>query len=181
MNILSADAKVSFRVYKFGSGANIREYFGEVANDAFTITGGKYSPGTTRWIVTIPKAAPTPVVTSTPAPTPTPTLAVSSFYATAKSARDLAKLSLRATSASYPSKVGRSLKAIISSVGAKSTVIKVSLRTPESRTFTLVKSTKVGKNKSYSTPIIKFLKAGSFKMTVKIGNKNRALTIKVTK
>ena len=71
INILAADGKVSIRVFELGNGAVYREYLGEIATDTFTIDGGAFFPGTTRWVVTFSKAS-APVVTPTPTPTPTP-------------------------------------------------------------------------------------------------------------
>ena len=64
------DAKVSIRVFELGNGAVYKEYLGEVANDTFTIEGGTFYGGTTRFAISLPGAKSEPV---TPAPTPTPT------------------------------------------------------------------------------------------------------------
>jgi uncharacterized delta-60 repeat protein/uncharacterized repeat protein (TIGR02543 family) len=88
INVLVGDAKVSIRVFELGNGAVYREYLGEVANDTFTLDGGTFFAGTTRFAISLlgakseavtpaptPTPTPTPVVTPTPTPvvTPTPT------------------------------------------------------------------------------------------------------------
>jgi hypothetical protein len=87
INVLVGDAKVSIRVFELGNGAVYREYLGEVANDTFTLDGGSFFAGTTRFAISLlgakseavtpaPTPTPTPVVTPTPTPvataTPTP-------------------------------------------------------------------------------------------------------------
>jgi hypothetical protein len=75
INVLSGNGKVSIRVFDLGNGSNYREYFGEVINDTFTMESGTYFPGTTRYVVSVPKAkseAVTPAPTPTPTPTPAP-------------------------------------------------------------------------------------------------------------
>ena len=70
INVLVGDAKVSVRVFELGNGAVYKEYIGEVANDTFTLEGGSFFAGTTRYAISLPGAKTEPV---TPAPTPTPT------------------------------------------------------------------------------------------------------------
>jgi hypothetical protein len=72
INILSADAKVTIRVFELGNGAVFKEYLGEVANDVFTMEVATYFPGTTRFAVTLPGAKPVTPTPVTPTPTPTP-------------------------------------------------------------------------------------------------------------
>jgi uncharacterized delta-60 repeat protein/uncharacterized repeat protein (TIGR02543 family) len=80
INVLVGDAKVSIRVFELGNGAVYKEYLGEVANDTFTLDGGTFFAGTTRFAISLPGAksepftpAPTPTPTPTPIATPTPT------------------------------------------------------------------------------------------------------------
>ena len=77
INVLVGDAKVSIRVFELGNGAVFKEYLGEVANDTFTLDGGTFFAGTTRFAISLPGAksepvTPTPIPTATAAPTPTP-------------------------------------------------------------------------------------------------------------
>lgn len=227
INILSADARVSIRVYEFGYGAIIREYFGVVGSDTFTIEGGKFFAGTTRWAVTVPKSStsptptptptpvvvpsptPTPTPTSSPTPTPTPTptpsptpsaspsptvtptptpsvtpsptVVASTYYSVTKSTKGLAKVTVRSSKLTTNSKVGRSIQAVVSSVGGKAAKVTVTLKTPDRQTFTLAKSVAIKANKGYSSPIIRFLKAGTYTITVKIGSSSRTITAKVLK
>jgi hypothetical protein len=68
INVLSADAKVTVRVFELGYGSNIKEYTGEVGGDTFNLDGASYFAGTTRWSISAP--ANSAAVTPTP-PTPT--------------------------------------------------------------------------------------------------------------
>lgn len=82
INVLVGDAKVSIRVFELGNGASYKEYLGEVSNDTFTLDGGAFFAGTTRFAISltgpksepvvIPTPTPAPVITPTPTPTPTP-------------------------------------------------------------------------------------------------------------
>jgi cell division septation protein DedD len=220
INILAADGKVSIRVFELGNGAVYREYFGEVANDAFTMEGVSYFPGTTRFAVSNVKAAPapvtptpvtptppptptvtptpTPTVTPTPTPTPTPTVtptptptvtptptpsptaAKSTFFATTTSTKNLTKLALRYASASASSKVGKSLQLTVASVGTKTVPVKLTIKDPTGKSYQ-VASVTVSKNKSYSTPIVKFAKAGTYVFTTYVGTTKRVVTVKVAK
>lgn len=75
INVLSADAKVTVKVYELGYGTNAKEYTGEVGGDAFTLDGASYFAGTTRWAISAPAGSstvtPTPV---TPTERPNPSL-----------------------------------------------------------------------------------------------------------
>ena len=75
INILSADAKVTVKVYELGYGTNIKEYTGEVGGDTFKLDGASYFAGTTRWAISGPSntaaTTPTPV---TPTERPNPSL-----------------------------------------------------------------------------------------------------------
>ena len=79
INVLVGDAKVSIRVFELGNGASYKEYLGEVANDTFTLDGGTFFAGTTRFAISLtgpksePVVTPTPTPVATPTPTPTPT------------------------------------------------------------------------------------------------------------
>ena len=72
INVLVGDAKVTIRVFELGNGANYKEYLGEVSNDTFTLDGGTFFAGTTRFVISLTGPKSEPVVTPTPTPTPTP-------------------------------------------------------------------------------------------------------------
>jgi hypothetical protein len=73
INVLVGDAKVTIRVFELGNGANYKEYLGEVSNDTFTLDGGTFFAGTTRFVISLTGPKSEPVVTPTPTPVPTPT------------------------------------------------------------------------------------------------------------
>ena len=228
INVLVGDAKVSIRVFELGNGAVYKEYTGEVASDVFTLDGGVFFAGTTRYIVSIsgsknntstptptpsPTASatpsPTPIATSTPSPTPTavptvtptpvatpsptptaiPTLSPtpsaspvatkSSYFATTTSSSNLSKVTLKSTSAITSTKVGKSLQISIPTVGTKSVSVKVLLIDPSGNTFTVASST-VSKNKAYVTPNVKFIKPGTYVMTITLGTTKKVVTVKVS-
>ncbi len=196
INVLLADGKVSIRVFELGNGAIYREYLGEVANDSFTVENSSFFPGTTRWVVTFSKSSPPPVVTPTPTPTvtptptptptvtptptPSPTATKSTFFATTTSTKNLTKLALRYASASASSKVGKSLQLTVASVGTKTVPVKLTIKDPTGKSYQ-VASVTVSKNKSYSTPIVKFAKAGTYVFTTYVGTTKRVVTVKVSK
>jgi hypothetical protein len=218
INILSADAKVTIRVFALGSGAVYKEYLGEVANDVFTMEGTTYFPGTTRFTVTLPgattttptpvtptpsptpvaptptptpTATPTPTPTATPTPTPTPTAtptptpsptaaAKSTFYTTTTSTKNLTKSSLVKSSTSLTSKVARSLQLSLKTIGTKTATVKLVVKTPDNKSYTLRSST-IAKNKGFVGPVIRFSKPGTFVFTLTVGSTKKLVTVKVSK
>jgi subtilisin family serine protease len=221
INVLVGDAKVSIRVFELGNGANYKEYLGEVANDTFTLDGGTFFAGTTRFAISLtgpksepvvtPTPTPTPVATPTPTPTPTPIPVAtptpspsptataipgpsvtptpnptftsnapkSTFFTTTTSTKNLTKVQIKNTTTAVRTKVGKSIQMSLASVGTKSTVVKVTIKDPSGKSY-VVSSTAVAKNKAFSSPIIKFAKAGTFAISVNIGTSKRVVTVKVT-
>jgi hypothetical protein len=215
INVLVADAKVSIRVFELGNGAVYREYLGEVANDTFTLDGGIFFTGTTRFAISLlgakseavtPTPTPTPVVTPIPTPTPTPTptpvatptptvtptpvatttptpspaTTKSTFFSTTTSTKNLTKLTIRKATAAVSTKVGKSLQITLPTVGSKNVVVRVTIKDPSGKVFT-VASRAVTKNKSYVSPIFKFSKPGTYVVTVTAGTTKRVVTVKVSK
>jgi hypothetical protein len=218
INVLVGDAKVSIRVFELGNGAVYKEYLGEVANDTFTLDGGKFFAGTTRYAISLPGAkteavtpvtpAPTPTVTpapvatptptATPAPvatatptpspsvtptptsTPTPSAAKSTYFAITTSSANLTRAGIRNNTTTVSSKVGRSIQLTMTSIGTKSAKVKLSIKDPSGKTF-VVSNVSIQKNKSYSSPRIKFAKVGSYVATLTIGASKKIVKINVTK
>lgn len=213
INVLVGDAKVSIRVFELGNGGTYREYIGEVANDAFTLEGGKFFTGTTRYAITLlgaktepvtptpvpsptptpmpdPVVTPTPIPTTTPtaAPTPTPTASVtatptpsgitSSYFVVTTSKSNLSVVVAKTSTTAASSKVGRSLQITIPNVGAKSLSVKVSVKDPSGKSFTIA-STTVSKNQAFVTPIVRFLKKGTFVGTIKYGASTKTVNVTV--
>jgi hypothetical protein len=213
--VLVGDAKVSIRVFELGNGAVYREYLGEVANDTFTLDGGTFFAGTTRFAISFlgakseavtpaPTPTPTPVATATPTPTPTssptpaatptptpsvtpsvtptpsPAATKSTFFSTTTSTKNLTKLTLRKATAAVSTKVGKSLQITLPTVGSKSVVVRLTIKDPSGKVFTVASNT-VAKNKSYITPIIKFAKAGTYGVTFSVGTLKKSVLVKVIK
>ena len=127
-----------------------------------------------------PTPTPTPTATATPTPTPSPTATKSTFFATTSSTKNLTKVSLRSSSASTSSKVGRSLQVTVASVGTKTVPVKVSVKDPAGKSYQIAAVT-VAKNKSFASPIVKFAKAGTYVITTTFGTTKRVVTVKVSK
>lgn len=218
INILSADAKVTIRVFALGNGAVYKEYLGEVANDVFTMEGTTFFPGTTRFTVTLPgattttptpvtptpsptpvaptptptpTATPTPTPTATPTPTPTPTAtptptpspsasAKSTFYSTTTSTKNLTKVTVATASTTKISKVGNSVQLSLKTVGTKTVPVKLVVKTPDAKSYTLSSST-ISKNKGFVGPVIKFSKPGTYVFTLSTGSTKKLVTVKVSK
>jgi hypothetical protein len=215
INILSADAKVTIRVFELGTGANYKEYLGEVANDVFTMESATYFSGTTRFVITIPGAkqvtptpspspspsasptpTPTPSATPTPSPTPTPTATPkptvspsaspsplqikSNYFVLATSTKNLVKVSVVKSSISVISKVGRSIQTNISNVGSKTVEVRLLLKSPDGKVFTLRKA-KVMKGKGFVGPVIRFNRTGSYTFTLFVGSIKKTVAVKVGK
>jgi hypothetical protein len=215
INVLVGDAKVSVRVFELGNGAVYKEYIGEVANDTFTMDGGVFFAGTTRYAISLtgakseavtPAPTPTPVVTPTPTPTVTPTPVVtptptvtptpvatpsatptptpspaatkSTYFSTTKSTKNLTKVTVKKVTTAISTKVGRSLQVTVPTVGTKNVVVKVTVKDPAGKVYTVATSA-VSKNKTYVAPIVKFTKAGSYTVTIFTGTNKKIVTVKV--
>ena len=139
-----------------------------------------------------PKPTPVPTVTPTPGepdrifvpleptPTPTPSATKSTFFTTTKSTSNLTKVSVKTTNTSVSTKIGKSLQLTLSTVGTKTAPVKISVKDPAGKTYQIVSVT-VAKNKSYSAPIVKFAKAGTYTFTINIGTTKKTVTVKVSK
>ena len=205
INILSADAKVTIRVFALGNGAVYKEYLGEIANDVFTMELATYFAGTTRFAVTLPGAkentptpvtpTPTPTVSPTPAPTPTPTVsptptatpspspmasAKSTFYVITTSTKNLTKVTLIGGSLVKTSKVGNSMQLSLKTIGTKTAPVKLLLKTPDGKSYSLSSST-ISKNKGFVGPVIRFSKPGTYIFTLSVGSTKKLVTVKVGK
>jgi hypothetical protein len=215
INVLVADAKVSIRVFELGNGAVYKEYIGEVANDIFTLDGGVFFPGTTRYAISLPgakteavtpaptptptpaptatptptptatptptpTATPTPTPTATPTPTPSPAATKSTYFSTTTSTKNLSKVTIKKATTIASIKVGRSIQLTMTSIGTKSATVKLSLKDPAGKSFVL-SNVSIQKNKSFSSPRIKFAKVGSYVATLTIGASKKIVKINVTK
>ena len=76
-------------------------------------------------------------------------------------------------------KVGRSLQVTIPTVGTKNIVVKVTVKDPAGKSYTVASKT-VAKNKGYVAPIVKFAKAGTYSLTIFTGANKKIVTVKVT-
>jgi len=90
------------------------------------------------------------------------------------------KVSLKSSTTSVVTKVGKSLQITIPTVGTKSVLVKVSVKDPAGATYT-VASTAVAKYKAYEAPTVKFSKPGNYVVTVFLGTAKKILTVKVSK
>jgi hypothetical protein len=210
INILVRDAKVSVRVFELGNVAEFKEYIGEVVNDTFTIEGGAFFSGTTRFAISVssakneiatptptasptPVATPTPTASPTPVATPTPTVTPTPFATpSAKPIPSKSKYFSTTTSAKNLTRVSskKSTTAVSTKVG-KSLQITIPTIGSKSASVKLsvkdpsgksyaVSSTPVSKNKAYASPILKCAKTGTYTIFVNIGTNKKIVTVKVT-
>ena len=75
--------------------------------------------------------------------------------------------------------MGKSLQITIPTVGAKSVAVKLSIKDPSGKSYTVASST-VAKNKAYVTPAVKFSKPGTYLVTLVLGATKKVVTVKVT-
>jgi hypothetical protein len=87
-------------------------------------------------------------------------------------------LTITNSSTTQSIKAGRSLQVRLSTVGSKSLLVKVQVKDPSGKSYQIASRT-VEKNKSFSTPIMKFTKKGSYQVTILLGTTKRVVTVKV--
>ena len=75
-------------------------------------------------------------------------------------------------------KFGKSLQARVATVGTRSILAKVQVKDPSGKSYQIASSS-VEKNKSFSTPIMKFAKKGTYVVTIYLGTSKRVITVKV--
>jgi hypothetical protein len=75
-------------------------------------------------------------------------------------------------------KFGKSLQARVATVGTRSLLAKVEVKDPSGKSYQIA-SMSVEKNKSFSTPIMKFAKKGTYVVTIYLGTSKRVITVKV--
>jgi hypothetical protein len=75
-------------------------------------------------------------------------------------------------------KFGKSLQARVVTVGTRGLLAKVQVKDPAGKSYQIA-STSVEKNKSFSTPIIKFAKKGTYVVTIYLGTTKKVITVKV--
>jgi hypothetical protein len=89
-------------------------------------------------------------------------------------------VTVKKTTTAVSTKVGRSLQVTLPTVGATNVVVKVIVKDPSGKVFT-VATRSITKNKSYVSPIFKFSKTGTYVVTVTAGTTKRVVTVKVSK
>jgi hypothetical protein len=75
-------------------------------------------------------------------------------------------------------KFGKSLQARVATVGTRGILAKVQVKDPSGKSYQIASSS-VEKNKSFSTPIMKFAKKGTYVVTISLGTSTRVITVKV--
>ena len=91
----------------------------------------------------------------------------------------MTKVSLKRSTTSVVTKVGKSIQLTVPTVGTKSVLVKLTMKDPSGRSY-LVASTKVTKNKAYTSPKVKFAKAGSYVAYVYVGTIKKTVKVKIT-
>jgi hypothetical protein len=118
-----------------------------------------------------PIAEPEPVV---------PIAATSTYFAVTTSTKNLTKVTVSKAVTAAKSKVGKSLQFKIATVGKKAALVKVNVKDPAGQSYE-VASKSIAKNKSYTSPIMKFAKAGNYTITTYVGSAKKVITVKVSK
>ncbi len=122
---------------------------------------------------------PEPVVPISEVVEPTP-VAKSTYFATTTSTKNLSRITVTKAATSAKVKVGKSLQFKIASVGKKAALVKVSVKDPSGKSYQ-VASKSIAKNKSYSSPIMKFSKVGKYTITTFVGSAKKVITVTVSK
>ncbi len=122
---------------------------------------------------------PEPIVPISEVVEPTPA-AKSTYFATTTSTKNLSKVTVTKASTSAKVKLGKSLQFKIASVGKKAALVKVSVKDPSGKSYQ-VASKSIAKNKSYSSPIMKFSKVGKYTITTFVGSAKKVITVTVSK
>lgn len=87
---------------------------------------------------------------------------------------------MRSSTTAVSTKVGRAIQITVASVGTKTTPVKVSIKDPSGKSYQLVSAT-VARNKSFTSPNIRFVKTGTYLITTTLGTTKRVVTVKVAK
>ncbi len=122
---------------------------------------------------------PEPIVPISEVVEPTPA-AKSTYFATTTSTKNLSKITVTKAATSAKVKLGKSLQFKIASVGKKAALVKVSVKDPSGQSYQ-VASKSIAKNKSYSSPIMKFSKVGKYTITTFVGSAKKVITVTVSK
>ena len=170
-------------------------FFAGTTRFAISLPGAKSEPVTpaptptpTPVATPAPTPTPTPVVTPTPTPTPsaTPTPSPSAststpatFYQITTSKSLITRIILKSSTLSTSLKLGKALQISIASIGNRAATVVTSVKDPKNQLFK-VGSTKVLKNKPFTTPGIKFTKIGTYRIVISIGSSQKLVTVKVS-
>ena len=122
---------------------------------------------------------PEPIVPISEVVEPTPA-AKSTYFATTTSTKNLSRITVTKAATSAKVKLGKSLQFKIASVGKKAALVKVSVKDPSGQSYQ-VASKSIAKNKSYSSPIMKFSKVGKYTITTFVGSAKKVITVTVSK
>jgi hypothetical protein len=76
--------------------------------------------------------------------------------------------------------VGKSVQLSLKTIGTKTAAVKLVVKTPDAKSYTLSSST-ISKNKAYLGPVIRFSKPGTYVFTLSIGSTKKLVTVKVSK
>jgi hypothetical protein len=127
---------------------------------------------------------PEPIVPISEVVEPTPVViapaAKSTYFAVTTSSKNLSKITVTKAATSAKIKLGKSLQFKIASVGKKAALVKVSVKDPSGKSYQ-VASKSIAKNKSYSSPIMKFSKVGKYTITTFVGSAKKVITVTVSK
>jgi hypothetical protein len=72
------------------------------------------------------------------------------------------------------------LQLSLKTIGTKTAAVKLVVKTPDGKSYTLSSST-IAKNKGFAGPVIKFSKPGTYVFTLSTGSTKKLVTVKVSK
>ncbi|CAB4542021.1 unannotated protein [freshwater metagenome] len=102
----------------------------------------------------------------------------STYIATTFSTKNLTNVILKSATTKISGKVGKSLQIKIPTVGSKRVGVRVTLKDPSNRTYTIT-STTIEKNAAFLMPKLNFSKPGLYTISLYLGTSKKIVTVKI--
>lgn len=121
-----------------------------------------------------------PPVVVEPTPAVDPLAEKSSYFVSTSSTKNLTRVSVTKATTAVKITQGKSLQFKIASVGKKAAQVTVSVTDPSGKSYK-VESKAIAKTKSYTSPILQFIKGGNYVITTYVGSTKKVITVRVGK